>query len=131
MPAKKRPRKDSVPCVAGSGFPDARFAWRGGDTRAAPRMLRQAVRNLDDRFRLVIFWSSNRKPAVRKQIDAIGRGQGESRSVAHSRLAIITLAGHFAAPNCHLFCCGNWQTILLLCGPPGAIVKASFPTQRP
>jgi hypothetical protein len=114
MPAKKRLRKDSVPCVAGSGFPDARFAWRGGDTRAAPRMLRQAVRNLDDRFRLVIFWPPNRKPAVCKQIDAIGRGQGESRSLAHCRFAIITLGGPFAVLNCHLFYCGNWQTIFIV-----------------
>ena len=44
MPAKKRPRKDSVPCIAGSGFPDARFAWRGGDTRAAQCSVRRQVR---------------------------------------------------------------------------------------
>jgi hypothetical protein len=49
-------------------------------------MLRQAVRNLDDRFGLL-----SRKPAVNKQINAIGRGQRESRSLAHCSFAIIKL----------------------------------------
>jgi hypothetical protein len=55
MPAKKRPPKRFRSLCRRLGVPDARFAWRGGDARAAPRMLRQPMRNLDDRFRLVIF----------------------------------------------------------------------------
>jgi hypothetical protein len=45
MPAKKRPRKDFVPCIAGSGFPDARFAWRGGDARATQWSVRRQARS--------------------------------------------------------------------------------------
>jgi hypothetical protein len=44
MPAEKRPRKDSVPCVAGSGYPTR--ALRGGveirAQRSGPSIVKSA-----------------------------------------------------------------------------------------
>src|SRR5579859_3778706 len=73
--------------------------------RIARRMLRQAVRNLDHRLRLVIFLPPTRKPAVDKQINAIRRGQRESRSPAHRSFVIIS------APNWDLFYYRNRQKL--------------------
>jgi hypothetical protein len=45
MPAKKRPRKDSVPCVAGSGSPTRASRGGVGYARAAQWTVHRQVRS--------------------------------------------------------------------------------------
>src|SRR5690348_8926884 len=85
--------------------------------RIARRMLGQAVRNLYDRLRLIIFWVLSRKPAVDKQINAIWSGQRESRSVVHLRFGhhIMLSQGFGGLLRSQFWTCSILAEILLLC----------------